>query len=229
LREPEEVPLQLNFSIVGADLERFFYGVGLPEKSADGTVHLSGALDGPMRPQTPLLALLAGEVSFDARGGEIYRRLPLIVALAQASEGLRSIEERNSSITYEFMKAELALDRGRVSTSDFRVEGPVRLYAQGHLDPLRPQQKNQLVIAVFLFRQANQLLEGLPVVRMLLPGSQRGLIGAYFEVTGDVDDPQVRPLPARSFAEDLPDAVTAPFKVIQALLGAPSSDLAPSP
>ncbi len=228
LREPETVPIQLNFSLVGADLERFLYGIGLPEKSAGGTLHLSGALDGPMLPQTPLLALLAGEVSLDARDGEIYRRLPLIVALAQASEGLRSIEERNSSITYEFMKGELALDRGRVTTSDFRVEGPVRLYAQGQIDPLRPVQENLLVIAVFLFRQANQLLEGLPVVRMLLPGSERGLIGAYFEVTGPVGDPVVRSLPARSFAEDLPDAVTAPFKVIQALLRTPSSDLAPS-
>jgi hypothetical protein len=229
LRELEEVPVQLNFSIVSADVERFLYGIGLPEKSAEGTIHLSGALDGPMRPQTPLLALLAGEISLDARNGEIYRRLPLIVALAQASEGLRSIEERNSSIVYEFMKAELTLDRGRVSTSDFRVEGPVRLYAQGQLDPLRPQQENELVVAVFLFRQANELLEGLPVVRMFLPGSQRGLIGAYFEVTGDISDPEVRPLPARSFAEDLPDAMTAPFKVIQALLGTPSSELAPEP
>jgi len=229
LREPEEVPVQLNFSIVSADLERFAYGVGLPDKSAEGTIHLSGALDGPMRPQTPLLALLSGEVSLDARNGEIYRRLPLIVALAQASEGLRSIEERNTSITYEFMKAELQLDRGRVTTSDFRVEGPIRLYAQGRLDPLRPVQDNELVIAVFLFRQANALLEGLPVVRMLLPGSQRGLFGAYFVVTGDVGDPEVRPLTGRSIAEDLPDAVTAPFKVIQQLLGTPNEQVVPTP
>ena len=170
-----------------------------------------------------------GRRSKDARDGEIYRRLPLIVALAQASEGLRSIEERNTSITYEFMKAELAMDRGRVTTSDFRVEGPVRIFASGRLDPLRTEQDNEMIVAIFLFRQAGALLGGLPVVRALLPGNQKGLIGAYFEVTGDIGDPTVRSLPARSIAEDLPDAVTAPFKAIQVLLGTPNRTVVPEP
>ena len=59
------------------------------------------------------------------------------------------------------------------------------VHRAGHLDPLRTEPDNELIVAIFLFRQANALLEGLPVVRMLLPGSQKGLIGAYFEVTGE--------------------------------------------
>ena len=49
--------------------------------------------------------------------------------------------------------------------------------------------------------QADLLLGEIPVVNLLLPGSDRGLIGAYFEITGPVADPQVRAMPVKSLAE----------------------------
>ena len=67
-------------------------------------------------------------------------------------------------------------------------------------------------------RGAGQLLEAIPLVKIILPGSERGLVGTYYQVSGNLGQPSVRALTGRSFAEGLPDALEAPYQILRAIL-----------
>ena len=54
-------------------------------------------------------------------------------------------------------------------------------------------------------------------LRSLLPGSERGLIGAYFKVDGAIREPAVEALPLATFLTAVPSAIKAPMKVLQYL------------
>jgi hypothetical protein len=73
------------------------------------------------------------------------------------------------------------------------------------------------VVGIFLFRKPNQILENLPVLRFFLPGSDRGLIGTYFEVNGPINEPDVEALPLQSLMTGVPSAIKAPFKALRFL------------
>jgi hypothetical protein len=80
------------------------------------------------------------------------------------------------------------------------------------------------VVGIFLFRTSGQFIGNFPLVRSFLPGSKRGLIGAYFEVEGDVSKPDVQALPLKTLMSSVPSAIKAPFAVLKFLFGRDEDD-----
>lgn len=218
LDDPESVGLETHFSLGGGDVEQIGQGLGFPAGYATGRLRAAGHIEGPLRPQTPLFTSLAGRIQLDARQGEIRRdELPLVVALAQASAGYNDFAARDA-VAYDSIKTQLLLDGGRLSIPDFVLDGPLRVYGSGSVDIVEPPHDIVAVVGLFLFRSAGQIMETIPLVKAILPGSERGLIGAYFQITGPLDDPNVRALADKSVAEDLPDVLAAPYKLLRAIL-----------
>jgi len=218
LGRPDAVPVALVFSIEDASLSRIAEIFGVPAGEITGTLRLGGALAGDLHPGQPLLADLEGRVDMGARQGELRRQtLPILLALAQASEGYNDYAER-TSIAYESMTADMTLADDHISTQNFELEGPLRIYASGTLDVAHPPYEIIGVAGLFLFRGAGQLLEAIPLVKIILPGSEKGLVGTYYQVSGHLGEPTVRTLPGRSFAEGLPDALEAPYQILRAIL-----------
>ena len=214
----DAVPVALIFSIEEASMGRVAEIFGISPGEITGTLSLGGSLAGNLRPGEPLLAHLEGNVDLSARKGELQRQtLPLLLALAQASEGYNEYAER-ASIAYETMTADMTLADDRIVTRNFELEGPLRIYASGTLEIAQPPYEIIGVAGLFLFRGAGQLLEAIPLVKIILPGSERGLVGTYYQVSGDVGQPKVRALTGRSFAEGLPDALEAPYQILRAIL-----------
>jgi hypothetical protein len=50
------------------------------------------------------------------------------------------------------------------------------------------------------------------------------LIGAYFEVEGDIGKPDVDALPLQTLMSSVPSAIKAPFKVLKFLFGRDEDD-----
>lgn len=240
LDQPESVGATLDFRIEGGDADRLGRLIGMPPGYATGSLALSGRLEGPVHPQTPLLASLTGQAHLEARSGELRRdELPLVVALAQASAGYNDFAARDA-IAFDSVRAGVVFANGRVTTQNFVLDGPLRVYASGTVDTVRPPHEIVGVVGVFLFRTAGQIMETIPLVKAILPGSEKGLMGAYFRVTGPFDDPRVDALAGRSVEEDLPDVITAPYQLLRSLLGgrsrkarspddAPTTDEPPAP
>lgn len=202
------------FKLVDGDVSRLSGLFGAPRDLATGTVNLHGTLEGPVAPEQSLLAELVGDVSLHAEEGELRQRIPMVVAVATATEGFNPFSARES-VRYETVDASFQLDRGAVRCEGFELEGPMRVFASGDLE-LGEESTIDAVVGVFLFRQADRMLGRLPLVKNLI--SDKGLVGAYFGVRGPFDDPEVRTLPGKTLAESMPNVVKAPFKVLEFLL-----------
>jgi len=97
--------------------------------------------------------------------------------------------------------------------------GPLRVLASGAIDFDAQPAPIDATVGVFILRQADLLLGDVPLVKLLVPGSDRGLLGAYFEVSGPVAEPEVRPMPIKSLAQGtpLPEVLRTPFESLRDL------------
>jgi uncharacterized protein involved in outer membrane biogenesis len=215
LGHPDRIPAELSAQLFDGDVARLSPLLGLDEGTATGTVKLAGSLHGELVPGEEPLTALSGNLSLDARDGEIRRRMPVVVAMAQATEGFNPFAARDA-VKYETIRTDFTLDQGVLKSDEFRLEGPMRVFASGSLDFRPDPPVIDAVIGVFLLRQADQLLGKVPIVNWLI--SDKGLVGAYFALTGPVSDPEVDTLEVKTLAEQTPDVIKAPFRVLRFLL-----------
>lgn len=213
-----EVPVGVDLVVTGADADRVAQLFGLSPGFATGRADMHAELAGPVRPDSALIGELVGRIAIDAQDGEIQQQVPLLAAVAHAIEGW-SPAAASETLQYEQIEAHVDFQRGRLSTDRFALEGPLRIVASGAVDLNQDPVPIEATFAFFLLRQADQLLGNIPLVNLLVPGSDRGLIGAYFEATGPLDHPTIRPLPMKSIAEGvpLPAVLRQPFDALQGL------------
>ena len=216
LTQTDVVGVDLSFAVTGARLREIAPAVGIPTGLATGRFQATGSLRGTLRPETALHSELEGGVHVLAQTGRVRMRVPLLLRLAQASEGFNPFANEDE-LQYESMSATIGLERGLLSSEDFALEGPLRIFATGRIDTKRDPVDIRAVVGIFLFRAPNQLLESLPLVRFFLPGSDRGLIGTYFRATGPIAEPEVDALAMKSLMSGVPDALKAPFKMLRFL------------
>ncbi|MCG8588482.1 MAG: hypothetical protein MJE66_04260 [Proteobacteria bacterium] len=208
LSESAEVGLRADFALSEADVDALGHGLGLPAGFATGRAKLVASLSGHMRPGDPLAAGIDGVISLEAREGEIRQKLPVIAAVALASEVFNPLWDRDA-IRYDQVDSVLDLEDGLMVTESFAIEGPdVRVLASGKVDLARPPHEIQAVVALKVFRTLQPL--------NLLPNFDEGLLVAYFEVDGPWAKPESRPLALRSLAGSImPTFVTKGLQVLR--------------
>lgn len=218
LSDPDSIGLDLSFAITDATMEGMSEFVALPPDLVTGGVGATGTLSGRVRPDTNFIAELTGRARVEVASGRIGMELPLMLRLGKASEGYNPFSNADA-LDYESIKTTIQLDNGTLSTEDFEIEGPLRVFANASLDTMASPPDIRAVVGIFLFRTSGEILGNFPLVRSFLPGSDRGLIGAYFEVDGPIDDADVDALPMKTLMSAVPSAITAPFKVLGLLFG----------
>jgi hypothetical protein len=223
LEKPEQVGVDLSFALTDARLEQISEFIALPPDLATGDIGATGSLRGSIRPGESLIARLDGRIRAEASEGLIRTEVPLLLRLSRASEGFNPFANERE-LQYETMTASIDFQQGSLLADDFEIEGPLRIYARGRIDPLAKPSQTRGVVGIFLFRAPNQILESLPLVRYFLPGSERGLIGAYFDVQGALAAPEVEALTVDTLMTVVPTAIKAPFKVLQYLFDPSGED-----
>jgi len=223
LTDPESIDLDLSFAITEATFDGMGEFVLIPPKLVRGDVGATGSLKGLVRPNTSFIAELDGRVRVEAVSGIIQTTVPLLFRIGKASEGYNPFAHEDE-LEYESMTGTVEIERGQLTIEDFEIEGPLRVFANAQLDTNREGGHIRAVVGIFLFRTSGEILDNLPLIRSLLPGSDRGLIGAYFEVEGPLDSPEVDALPVKSLMTSVPDAIKAPFKALRFLFGRGKED-----
>jgi hypothetical protein len=223
LRDPDSIDLDLSFAITEGTFAGLSEFVVLPPELVSGDVGATGSLAGLVRPNTSFIAELDGRVRVEAEDGQIETTLPLLLRIGKASEGYNPFADADE-LEYESMTGTIEIDHGRLTIEDFEIEGPLRVFANAHLDTNRRPGQIRAVVGIFLFRSSGQIIGNFPLVRSFLPGSKRGLIGAYFEVEGPIDEPDVDALPLQTLMSSVPDAIKAPFKVMKFLFSRDEDD-----
>ena len=223
LERAGEVGVDLGFALTQGRLEHLSEFLVLPKGLARGGLGATGSLRGPVRSDEPIMRRIEGRVRAEARVGDIRVEVPLLLRLAKASEGYNPFAGQDE-LEFETMTATFDFDRGVLLTDDLEIEGPLRIYARGRIDMFDAPSRIRSVVGIFLFRPASDFLEHLPLVRYLLPGSERGLVGTYFEVEGPLREPEVEALPMATLMTAVPEAIKAPFKALQYLFDPSDKD-----
>jgi hypothetical protein len=219
-----EVAVGVDLDAAGANADHVAQLFGLAPGFATGRADVRGQLAGPLRPDTALIDELVGMIVIEAHDGELQQRVPLLAAVSHAIEGW-SPATASETLQYEQIETRIDFQRGWLSTERFALEGPLRIVASGSIDLREEPAPVEATIGLFLLRQADRLLGDIPLVNLLVPGSDRGLIGVYFEARGTLDDPEVRTMTMKSIAEGvpLPEVLRQPFDALQKLFSRSSS------
>jgi len=223
LQDSESVGLDLSFAITEATFEGINAFIALPPELISGDVGATGSLAGLVRPNTVFIAELDGRIRVEAEDGHIETSLPLLLRLGKASEGYNPFANEDE-LRYDSMTGTIELEHGVLTIEDFEIAGPLSVFANARLDTNQRPGEIKAVVGIFMFHTSGQLLDNLPLVRSFLPGSKRGLIGAYFEVEGPVNEPKVEALPLQTLMSSVPNAIKAPFKVLRLLFGRGEND-----
>lgn len=223
LEHPETIGLDLSFALTDGRFESLSEFIALPPKLIKGDLAATGNLAGRVRPDTVLIAELDGRIRANAKKGRVGLGVPLLLRLSRATEGYNPFANEDE-IGYETMAATIDFEHGRLDSQDFEIEGPLRVYSKARIDTNPRPVEIRAVVGIFLFRAPNEILSNVPILRSLLPGSERGLIGAYFKVDGAIREPEIEALPLATFLTAVPSAIKAPMKVLQYLFNRDGKD-----
>jgi hypothetical protein len=194
------VPFEVDFAATGAKVEALAEQLGQPKELGSGHVDIGGSFRGSLRPGMPLMEDFTGLLEIVAMDGVVRRAIPAVVALALASKAYNPFIRRDE-VRYERAETTLEFQDGVMSTTGFSLDGPdLRVFASGTLDVLRSPNLVDAQVALFLFRQIDKVIEKIPIVNMLLLGTNDNLIGAHFMLTGPWEDPDVTTVPLRALA-----------------------------
>ena len=213
----DEIGVRVQGRIEHGLVEDFLPLVGLPANLATGRVDVTADIHGTLERGRNPLAGLVGPIFLVAEDGEIRQEVPLIVSLATATDGFNPFASRQS-MHYDTIDAEIYLDRGVLRADRFAVEGPIRIFASGTLDFARGSDEIDAVVGVFVLQRVRELLGMVPLVKLIVPGSEKGMVGAYFSVEGSSSDPEIETLAMKSLYNTLPELITKPLDLIHGWL-----------
>lgn len=216
LEASDSIGLELTFALTDGRFESHSEFFALPAKLITGGMQATGSLAGRVRPEAVFIAELDGSIRAEATEGRVALGVPLLLRLSKATEGYNPFANERE-IGFEKMTATIDMTHGLLDSQDFKLEGPLRVYAKARIDTNPRPVDIRAVVGIFLFRAPNQILSNVPILRSLLPGSERGLVGAYFRADGAIGAPEIEALPLATFLTAVPSAIKAPMKVLQYL------------
>jgi hypothetical protein len=107
--------------------------------------------------------------------------------------------------------------------------GPAaRLVGTGSVDAIHPPHELEAVVGLFFFRTLDTVISKMPLVNLLLLGSDDNLVAAYFALTGPWAEPRARVIPTRTLlttgpagivTDGLPTFVRSGLSTLARLLG----------
>jgi len=165
---------------------------------------------------------LGGRLEFAAKEGRIYRfgLLAKILAILNVTEIYRGEipDLTGEGFAYRSMKVSANIQAGKIVMQECAIDGAsMGIACEGSIDI--PQKKMNLTILVAPFKTADRIVEYIPLVSEILGGK---LISIPFRAKGDLEDPDVIPLPPKAVGSGvlgiLERTLKLPITIIQPVL-----------
>ncbi|MEJ2165103.1 MAG: AsmA-like C-terminal domain-containing protein [Desulfobacterales bacterium] len=169
---------------------------------ATGTFDFKGEIMAKTKPDAVSQAL-AGKLSFTAEKGRIYRfgLLAKLLAILNVTEIYRGNipDLAGEGFAYHGISAGAKLQGGKIILEDCQIDGAsMGIACEGDID--LTQRKMDLIILVAPFKTVDRIVDILPLIGSVLGGK---LISIPFRAKGDLDDPEVYPLPPTAVGSGL--------------------------
>jgi hypothetical protein len=225
LSEVDAVPFQLGFELKSGDAVAIAKLFGLPPNQITGHVDLSGSFDGTMLPDTWIYAALRGQLDVGITDGVLRKKAPPVAAVSQASETLEDFDP-SEVIRFQSLESVLEFDDGKIHTEAFTLEGPeLGVLASGNVDLMSEGKPVDAKVALFLYPKLDRVLGKIPILNLLLLGTDSNLVAAYYHVTGPWGGPEVKPIllpgsagPTSVVLQGVPLFVKRGFKALGSLI-----------
>ncbi len=161
---------------------------------ATGTYNLSGEILAKAKTEA-ISRSLTGQVSFSAEEGRIYRfgLLAKLLAILNVTEIYRGEipDLTGEGFAYHSMTASAKLQGSKIIMEECSIDGvAMGIACEGEFDLV--ENKIDLLILVAPFKTVDRIVEILPLIGNVLGGN---LISIPFKAKGNLNDPDVYPLP----------------------------------
>ena len=169
---------------------------------ATGTYNFNGEIMAKTKPEA-LSHSLTGKLAFSAEKGRIYRfgLLAKLLAILNLTEIYRGNvpDLAGEGFAYHSMSASAKLQGGKITMEDFTIDGAsMGIACKGDIDLVSKEM--DLIILVAPFKTVDRIVDILPLIGRVLGGK---LISIPFRAKGDLNDPEVYPLPPTAVGSGL--------------------------
>ncbi len=200
LTRAEEVAYHLGFTVERASISSLAASLDLDDGLMDGHLTAAGFVSGQLRDALSPFDGATGQAAMMARDGVLRRDLPPLLAIAVASEAVNPVADREE-VPYDAIDALLELEGGVLRTDALALHGPwLRAQASGEVDVIGASHPTQSVVALFFFRNLDNLISKLPLLNRVLLGEDENLINAYFALSGPLGEPKARLIPVKTLS-----------------------------
>ncbi len=222
---PDTLPFSAEAQFAGVDLLQLWQAADLERGALGGSLYGAGAISGQLRPGLNPLGDAKGLLALHARDGEINRKIPIMLALALASDRFNPFGAREQ-LPYDAIDAVARVKNGRLVFDNLQLHGEtVRMGATGKGGVVEPYAL-QGVVGMFFFPGLDSLIDRVPILNRVILGRNGNFVGAYFAITGAWGEPEASLIPIQSFAtgpagfltEGLPGFVLGGIKRIQSVI-----------
>ena len=231
LSEVDAVPFQLDFELKSGDAVAIAKLFRLPPNQITGHVDLAGNFDGTLLPDTSIYAALRGSLKVSASDGLLRKKAPPVAAVSRASEALEDFDP-SEVIRYQNLETVLEFNDGKIHTEAFSMEGPeLGVFASGDVELMSKDKPVDAKVAIFLYPKLDRVLGKIPILNLLLLGTDSNLVAAYFHVKGPWGAPEVKPIllpasagPTSVVLQGVPLFVKRGFKALGSLIRSEPSE-----
>jgi hypothetical protein len=231
------VPFQLDFDLRRGDADATAILFGLPQGLIQGTADLEGHFQGAIHTSTPLVLGLTGSLKVAVADGIVRRKFAAPVAVvAQANEATAKLDSADV-LRYRRIDTVLDFANGLLRTESLIVDGSnLGVFASGSIDLASETKEVDGRVALFLFRKLDRMLEKIPIVNLILLGTNDNLVASYYRVTGPWEKPEAKAIllpgsagPASMVLQGVPMFVKRGFEAILSAVVPKAPAPTPSP
>ena len=221
----DALPFFAQAQFAGVDLLALWKAADFERGTVAGTLYGGGAISGQLRPGLNPLGDAKGLVAMHAREGTVNERIPVMLAIALASDQFNPFGARDE-LPYDAIDAVARVKNGKLVFDSFQLHAPtLRMGATGKGGVVDPYALEG-VVGLFFFPGLDSLIDRVPIFNRVILGKNNNLVGAYFSLTGRWDEPEASLIPIQSIAtgpagfltEGLPVFVMGGIKRLQSVL-----------
>jgi hypothetical protein len=229
---PDSLPFSAEAQFAGVDLLQLWQSADLERGALGGTLYGGGAISGQLRPGLNPLGDAKGLLALHARDGNIQRKVPIMLAIALASDRFNPFGSRED-LPYDAIDAVARVQEGQLEFDSLQLHAPtLRLGATGKGGAVEPYALEG-VVGLFFFPGLDSLIDRIPIFNRVILGRNGNFVGAYFTITGQWGEPEASLIPIQTIAtgptgfltEGLPGFVLGGIRRIQSVI-LPNEDAA---
>jgi hypothetical protein len=231
----DTLPFSAEAQFAGVDLLKLWQAADFERGALGGTLYGGGAIEGQLRPGLNPLGDARGLLALHARDGRIHRRIPIMVAIALASDQFNPFADREE-LPYQAIDAVARVKKGKLVFDNVQLHAPtLRMGATGKGFVIEPYALEG-VVGLFFFPGLDSLIDRVPILNRVILGRNNNLVGAYFQLTGQWGAPEASLIPIQTIAtgptgfltEGIPGFVLGGIRRIQSVILPSEEPPAPS-